>query len=205
MKNLNMDLQRFAWDDVDGIVKDKTDFTKFVNGATQIRIIDSEPFSRWSHWLQTAKRSITCPGQGCPVCELIKVAKDNKETPKYASSQKHSMNILNRNTGKLEVMEQGKQFFEQLRTLHKEVEDIRNYDIKVMKSGEGTNTTYTLIPLAPAPLSDADVALAQKKMDLKEYFKVPTNKQIIDLINGVDPKEVFKSEAIIDGDENVGL
>ena len=41
------------------------------------------------------------------------------------------MHVLNLTTGKVEILEQGKTFFTQLRALHEEIGDIRNYNIKV--------------------------------------------------------------------------
>lgn len=192
-----------SWDEINNNASEKTNFTTFGEGSTIIRVVQDEPFSRWSHWMPRAKRSITCPGKGCPICNLIKSAKANKETPQYSSSKRHSINVINRNTERLEIMEQGKGFFQSLLDLNKEVGKVSDYDIKVIRKGlDMNNTTYTLIPLPAKPLSPEDEAMKSGIIDLKEYMKAPTNEQIIQLINGADPKEVFKQN---ESEEEIGI
>lgn len=174
---------------------ERLEFITFAEGSTIIRVVDKEPHSRWTHWMNSIKRTINCPGKGCPICNLIAEAKANKETPKYSSTKKHIMHVINRSSGKLELLDQGKTFMEQLLAFHQEVGDVRTYDIKVIRKGTTQNdTTYTLIPLPQKPLSEDDEKLLENKIDLIEWTKPPTFEQILDLLNGKDPKEVFSNK-----------
>lgn len=173
-----------GWNEVEGksSANEKMTYTKFGTGNTMIRIISNEPHSFWSHWLAKQKTSITCPGKGCPICSLIKAAKENKETPLYNSSQRHAVLIYNYTTKQFEVMIQGKTFFSQLLDLHKEVGDITTYDIKVIRKGDGTDTTYTLLPQPVKEFSVEGVEVPN--VDLEQLFSPPTHEEILQLLEG---------------------
>ena len=175
----------------------RVDFVSFKEGVnTIIRVIDEEPFSRWAHWLPQYKRSLTCPGRGCPVCEVIQAAKANKEKARFNSGKRHAIRVINRNAdNQVQILEQGKTFFGQLYDLHTEVGDIRGYDIKVVRKGSDTDTAYTLIPLAAKELSEDDQkAIAESSIDFAEYFKAPTNEQLVKIIEGVPLEQIFGSD-----------
>ena len=101
-----------SWNDINNNEssndKKKVEFITFPEGITNIRIVDKEPFTRWQHWIPQAKRSITCPGKDCPVCNLIKQAKASGEQATYSTGKKHSVNVINRTNGQLEVLERSK-------------------------------------------------------------------------------------------------
>lgn len=170
----------------------KAKFLSFPQGITNIRVLDSEPYSRWQHWIPSAKRSVTCIGKGCPICEVVKNAKANGETPAFNSRKTHSLNVINRTTGEVEVIEQGNGFFEELRELLIEEGDIRNYDIKVKKTGTGLNTKYRLTAGDKSEVNQTEYA--DQIIDLEEYFSPPTKEQVTRLMNGEDPKEVFSKQ-----------
>lgn len=204
-----MNLQMFGWDDVlaePGHGGNKTDFTKLENGITELRFLDAEPFSRWAHWLQNAKRNISCIGAECPVCEAIKNAKANGTKTNLSSNRKFAMHVYNITTGRMEILEQGKTFFVQLHALHEEMGDIRGYNIKVKTQGAGTKEVmFTLLPCAPSELSDEITSKINELKPFEEVFKKPTREQIIQLMNGVSPEEVFgNANKSSDEDENVG-
>lgn len=184
----------------------KIEYMKFPEGVTYFRTISEAPVSRWTHWMPRIKRSVTCIGKGCPICTLIKEAKANKESPQYNSTKKHSMLVINRTTGNVEILDQGSKFFEDMLILHEDEGDIRGFDIKARRKGSDKDTTYRLDAEKKTSLSDADKKLIEDggfdKFNLEEYFKPPTVEQMVALINGADPKEVFsKSNDIVDEEE----
>lgn len=197
MRKLNvekMNLRMFGWDEVtkENTGSGKTEFTKLQNGITELRFLDESPFSRWAHWLQNAKRNISCIGANCPICEAIKEAKSNGVKTNLSSNRKFAMHVLNITTGKVEILEQGKTFFVSLHTLHEEVGDIRNYNIKVKTQGAGTKEVmYTLLPGAPSELSDEQKELTKELKPFDDVFKKPTREQVIQLMDGKSPEEVF--------------
>lgn len=179
-----------SWTDIEKGTKensDRTPITKFEAGATTVRILDEEPYSFWNHWLQKQQTGVTCPGKGCPICNIIAQQKANKEKPMYSSTQRHAMRIWNYKTNQMEIMIQGTRFFSNLLTLHKEIGDIRTYDIKVVRSGEGKDTTYALLPCQPAEFA---ITEGIEDINFKEYFVPPTNEEIIQLIEGKSWNEI---------------
>lgn len=185
-------MMKMAWTDIENNAsetsKEKVPYTKFKQGAQKIRIIDDEPFSFWQHWLPKQSTSVVCPGKDCPICNVIKAQKANKETPQYNSTHRHAIRIWNYDTNQMEVLIQGKTFFAQLLTLLKEVGDLRNYDIKVIKSGEGKNTTYTVLPCAA---SDFEFEDKLSEVNMEDLFAPPEKEVIIQLMEGKTYKEIY--------------
>lgn len=179
-----------SWDDVNrtsGSTKKNT-YTKFGEGNTVIRIIDNEPYSFWSHWMQKHNNGVSCLGKDCPICSVIAQQKANKEVPTYSSTQRHAVRIWNYTTNQMEVMIQGKTFFQQLLTLHKEVGDITTYDIKVVRKGSDTNTTYTLLPQKESVFAHKDEL---EDIDFAESLKAPERDKLLLLMEGKTWEEVF--------------
>jgi hypothetical protein len=194
---------KMGWNDINTPKTDnnqddklKVKYNKLVTGKTHtIRVLDNEPFSRYTHWIQAANDgkglTVDCPGAGCPVCADIKAKKKAGQTQKYSSRKLHAINVINRDTGEVEIMDKGKALFELLAGLLAEVGDLRNFDIKIKVTGEGSDTTYIPIPLAMKPLTEAEKAL--QKYDLNNISIKVTNEQLQMLMNGAPMKDVFGS------------
>lgn len=185
----------------------KAEFTKFPVGITRIRVIDAEPHIRWTHWLPALKRSVNCPGKGCPICEIRKQQKANKEPYTHAMGRRFAINIENLETGKVEIMEQGIGFFEDLRDLLTDIESegksLIDVIIKVRRRGTGKDdTSYRLdIDSTDTLSSTQKEALTSKKINLAEYFKPHTDEQIMKLLQGQSWEEVMKSDSPNDDEE----
>lgn len=166
-----------GWNDIETNNNgDKTPFTKFGAGTTLIRILDEEPYSFWQHWIPASRTSAICSGsKDCPVCHVIAEAKANKVDAPYNNQHRHAMRVWNYNTNQMEIMIQGKGFMTQILALHKEVGDIRNYDIKVLRSGEGLNTNYTILPTAESEFDKQDMC---KEINFADVFK-PQDKDVV--------------------------
>lgn len=184
-----------GWNEVEytaGSGGDKIPYTKFPEGNTLIRILDSEPYSFWSHWMTKHNKGANCLGKDCPICSVIASQKANKETPTYTSSQRHAIRIWNYTTNQMEIMIQGKTFFGQLLTLHKDVGDIRSYDIKVVRKGSDTSTTYMLLPMKEAAFEHTDKI---EEVNYGDLFKPIEKDKLLLLMEGKSWEEVFgKSE-----------
>ncbi|RJE47704.1 hypothetical protein A7K50_03385 [Dehalobacter sp. MCB1] len=188
----------------------KAEFTKFPQGVTNIRIVDSEPFIRWTHWMPQHKRSINCPGKGCPICEIRKQQKANQEPYTQNMARRIAINVLNRETGKVEIMEQGVGFFEDIRDLMDDLSDdgktLIDCDIKVKRRGTGKDdTSYRLDLGSDTPLTDVEKKLIEEgRVNLNDFFKPHTNEQIMRILNGEEWNEVMKSnQEEKDNDEEV--
>lgn len=211
MKENNMNLRTFGgWDEVtkdNSYNSDKLEFTKLENGITELRFLDEEPFVRWAHWLQNCKRNISCLGTTCPVCNAIKNAKKAGVKSPYNSNRKFAMHVYNFKTGRVEMLEQSKTFFASLLALHQEMGDIRKYNIKVKTQNAGTtDVLHTLLPCPPSELSEEIKEECKDLKPFEEVFKLATPDQILDLMNGKSPEEVFsKPEESSSEDEQVGI
>lgn len=180
----------------------KITYAKLASGGKYVgRILDEHPFSRYTHWIPQANEgkgvTVDCPGSSiCPICKDIKAKKEAKQTQKYNSRKLHAINWLNRDTNQVELIDKGKRLFARLLDLLKDVGDLRNYDVSIRVSGEGTDTDYTPIPLPQKPLTDAEKAL--EKYNLNEISLKPTPEQILMLMEGKSLKEVFGEDVATD-------
>ena len=90
----------------------------------------------------------------------------------------------------MEVLVQGNVFFQNLSTYNTEVGDLRNYDIKVLRKGLDTSTTYTMIPQQPSEFKNADKCV---EVNLEELLKPYEKEVVLQLMEGKTFEEIFKS------------
>lgn len=181
-----------GWNDVTanngtGTEKERIPYTKFPEGNTIIRVIDAEPYSFWQHWINKLKTSAICGSKDCPICAVIKESKANGIQPEYNNSHRHAMRIWNYTTNQMEVLIQGKSFMSDLYTLHKEVGDIREYDIKVVRKGSDKTTTYSLLPMAVSDFEHADKI---EEVDFTEMFKPTERNVMLQMMAGTPRNEI---------------
>lgn len=182
----------------------KAEFTKFPVGITRVRIIDAEPHMRWTHWFQQHKRSINCPGKGCPICDVRKQQKANGLPYTHAMAKRLAIQVLNRETGNIEIMEQGVNFFKELKDIMMDLNDrgltLLDADIKVRRRGSGKDdTSYRLDIDKEYPLSDEDLKLINSKLNLDDFFKPHTVEQTLRVLNGEEWSAVMSNQ--IDSDD----
>jgi hypothetical protein len=91
----------------------------------------------------------------------------------------------------MEILIQGKNFFSQLLTFHREIGDITTYDIKVIKNGSGKETTYTLIPQQPKAF---ELMSEVTEVNMEEMFKPLDKEIVIQLMEGKTWKEIYPSK-----------
>lgn len=131
--------------------KSETNYVKFVEGSNQMRILDKEPKAVWVHWLANANNgkglSVVCLGKDCPMCQKYRYDKANKIQTRDRLSRQFVINVYNRNTERVELLQKGKSIFETLATFHKQMGDITGYDMNIVKAGKGLDTKYTLLPV----------------------------------------------------------
>ena len=159
--------------------KKKTEFTSFPVGVTKIRIIDPAPHVRWTHWMPQFRRSATCPGRGCPICQIRKNEKANGiKTPKYNMTRRFTINVINRELNRHEIMDQGITFFQD------EGKKLADVDLKVRRRGTSSDDTSYRIDIADEyALTEDDKKLVAEKVDLQEFFKPQTPEQLTKLLN----------------------
>jgi hypothetical protein len=171
---------------------DKMEFIKVAVGTTvRMRVIDEAPESRWVHRIPQAQGgkgiSVTCIGKGCPICADIAAAKKTKAKSKYNSQKKHTLNVIDRETNTVKVLDQGNKVFTGLLTVMEQMGDLRNYDVTITKQSE--NSDPVVLPkYPPVPLTDAEKALP--RYDLKEITKPYSAEQILAFMDGKTKEEV---------------
>lgn len=173
---------------------DKVEFIKFPEGKTVIRVLDTAPHIRWTHWIPTISKSVNCPGieNGCPICEIRKQQKENKQPYTYGASRKFSFNILTRPDNRLKILDASKTFVEDLNYLRtKLTKGVNMFDVSVVRRGQGTDTQYRLDEENVSDLTPEETSV--QKVDLNEYFKPQTTEQIQRLVDGESWESVFQS------------
>lgn len=170
-------------------------------GTHQFRILDDEPYSRWTHWVQSANAgkgaTIECIGRECPIC-IARKTDDGKK--RFSCRKQHALNAIQRklgndgkpipgDVGEVVIIDKGNGLFEALDNIMDEVGDLRGYDIKIRVSGSGKDTSYTPIPLAAKPLTEAEKTL--ERYDFATIFSSFTPEQISALMNGATYKDIL--------------
>lgn len=194
-----------GWSDLEKttVTTEKIPYTKFEIGSTTIRILDKEPYTFWQHWIPSINSSAVCPGKDtCPICAIIKQQKENPNIPKkYSSTMRFAWRVWNYNTNQMEIMIMGKQFAQQLYTFHKEVGDLTTYDVKIIRNGQGKDTTYMPLPQMIKPFEFNDKVTA---IDFATYFKPATKEEIEQLLAGKTWNDIRQaSSSTPDGFSNV--
>lgn len=166
---------------------EKKNFTKFPEGITFITVLDDEPHIRWQHWMNQFNKGINCPGRGCPIDELRRQQKSAGEKQSYNAARRFAINVWNHETKRVEILEQGKTFFEDMRDhmedLKKDGKKLSDVRLKVKRRGTGKDDTSYRIDIDSTHTEEEIKEMqAVEKTDLHEYFQVPTNEQIVSLL-----------------------
>lgn len=179
-----------GWGDLES--KKKTSFFSLKEGETAIiRFVDKAPTVRWTHWLVKAKRTVTCLGEGCPVCAKRDSLPKEEAVKVAGNGRKCAFNIIDRTDNSLKIFDQGVTVAKQLKEYVEEIGDITGYDIKIKRTSDG----YVMFPQPASPLTEKDIDLiAEGKVNFKEHFKPYTYEQTEALMNGVPSEKVFSKK-----------
>lgn len=199
-----------AWDNImngnsEGSDKKEVKYLKFADGMNTIRLLDKEPYSRWTHWISESGQkgcSIDCIGQAtCPVCAVNKaeraMGKKGVELT-YRTSMTHSVNVINRANGEVAVLEKGNKIFQDiamsltmLEQMGKE-KDITTIDIIVTKTGGPAFNTikYNVMPNPGTIKSLTAEEIALEKFDLENLKPKLNREQVEGMMNGKTLEEV---------------
>lgn len=200
-----------SWD-LDG-GQDKTHFTTFAVGVTRIRVLSEAPHQRWTHWMDQFRRSVTCPGMNiCPIDKMRKAERDAEMPETYKAANTFSMYIYNHDAQRLEIMERGKEFMEDLKSVMLDLKErgkkLEDVILKVRRTGTGRQDTRYRIDIdEEAPLSDAEVLAKSSMKSLIEYFRPQTPEQIEELllVQATSPDEYKEAwSRIVEGKEPGG-
>lgn len=182
-----------GWNDVsngnsgNGEGKNKVKFVEMKeNNVVQLRALDEAPYSRYTHWIPQANggkgATIDCIGRNCPVCEDRNAKKASGAPQKYSVRKQHAMNVLNRGTGEVEVLDKGKRCYEALASIRDMIGDLRGYDVKIKVTGADTDTSYTPVPMPAKALTDAEKNL--DKYNFTELYPKLTREQVLMFMEG---------------------
>lgn len=180
--------------------KEEVKYTKLNVGITKLRILDDEPYTRYTHWIQSANAGkgsgVDCIGRDCPVCAEIRKAKSQGAKSKYSNTRSNAINVYNYNTGEVEILDKGMKIFQAIATIASQMGDPKNYDINITRTGEGFgNITYNVLPVfPPTEMSDEVKAKAENKYNIREIRKPLNMTQVQMLIDGKSIADVTKTE-----------
>lgn len=138
---------------------DKDDFLNMKDdGKYLLRIVQDGPCIFAIHWatdVQGRARRVNCSLNDCPLC-----AEGNKAQPKYL------IGAINRERGRVQLVEFGKQVYNQIVNLRKDKDwgDPRQYDIKIDKDrSRGISNTYivTAVPRNMGPINQEETLMVK--------------------------------------------
>lgn len=185
----------------------KTEYLK-LEGTVKVRILDDEPRTYWTHWVPQMNGgkggSINCIGKGCPICAMMAQDKKENKPKRYSSSKKHIINVIDRATGTVKLLNAGETVFEGLKQIMMQMGDLKSYDVSITRAGTGKQTKYSVLPtFPPKPLTDEEKQL--EKYDLDTVNKPLTGEQIEMLLEGKSYKEIFAKpeDEVVDFAEGV--
>jgi predicted lipoprotein with Yx(FWY)xxD motif len=142
-----------------GSAFDKDDFLNMKDdGKYLLRIVQDGPCIFAIHWandVQGKARRVNCALNDCPLC-----AEGNKAQPKYLIA------AINRERGRVQLVEFGKQVYNQIVNLRKDKDwgDPRQYDIKIDKDrSRGISNTYivTGVPRNMGPMNQEEMLMVK--------------------------------------------
>ena len=152
------------------------------DGQYTLRIL-SEPFSYSVHWVENAGkevRKVNCAGRGCLLCKeaAAGVVGSAKAQVRYL------LEVLNRDTGKCQMVEFGPQVFSGIKKLvsNKHWGDPKTYDIVIDRNKANSPNVYAVMPVGKTELTLEDRAAIKEfmeRMDLSVFTQPSTNEQIL--------------------------
>jgi hypothetical protein len=138
---------------------DKDDFLNMRDdGKYLLRIVQDGPCIFSIHWAEDVQgkvRRVNCSMDNCPLC-----AEGNKAQSKYLIA------AINRERGRVQLVEFGKQVYNQIVALRKDKDwgDPKNYDIKIDKDrSRGISNTYAVAPVPRniGPINQEEALMAR--------------------------------------------
>lgn len=185
-----------SWEIVEKKEKKQEEFNyvKFNEGTNKLRMI-GEPREVWTHWVQSANGgkglSIVCLGKGkCPMCDKLAYDKANNVKTKDRIQRQFVINVFNRTTNRVELLQKGKNIFESLAVMNREMGDITTYDVNIVKTGQGLETKYQVLPVLNS--KDA-IPEGLELYNLTDVTKQLSEEVVTLLMNGMTLEEVSKT------------
>jgi len=234
MNLLDMFEDEFDNESSDG-KNERLPFTKFEEGNTYITVL-AAALPRWTHYLaKNGRLTVTCPGNGCPVCAIIKSAKKNDQKTDHSSAKKFGMLVYNHNTNQLEILDQRKTFAknltsflgdlreeaaeeimeekditleEALKEVDHSVYDPSQFVIRVKREGTGKNDTAYTFKKAPKSQQKEvpeEILEKVKELDINDLFLSLSSENLKKLLSGMTLKEIFNPEDSEESEEDVSF
>lgn len=134
-----------------------------------------EPRSFWSHFIESAKQSVRCPGKNvCPAC---------KEG--ISARMVHAMNVYDYTEKSVRILDRGNQVYQSIKLFYESnSNNLDNIDIVIKSTGKGRNTNYVVASL-PVDKNAPDFESLERH-DLDEICKPNTPQEIKDLLSSGD-------------------
>ncbi len=128
---------------------------KFSEEPTLVKFLDGKPFAVYAqHWLneKEGRKSYVCLGHRCPLCNVLG----------HSPSKKIAFSVLNFGTEgddpEVQILAVGPRFAGQLERLHSDKKtgplDGRDRFWALSRSGKGTSTSYSALPVKERDLAD---------------------------------------------------
>ena len=122
-------------------------FLKINDKESVVGIFRGEPYEYRQHWVN--KKGELCPGEGCEHCAA-------GEKPGF----RFRLNFVTYDAVdyKAWIIEQGWNFYTDLKGLHEGDYDLEKTLVKITRNGTGNMTKYTILPVANRVLTEQEMA-----------------------------------------------
>ena len=136
----------------------------------------SNPYFYKRHWLKQQKRSIKCPGEGCPICAV-----EEFPTGRYA------VNVYNYKDAQVEILEIGRKVKQDIaNAIRLWGNDISEFDLVLTRIGKTLeNTKYTTSQIPRQEKLPKDLVT----YDLTKIYKPTPIDKIIEILEGKNQKK----------------
>lgn len=177
----------------------KLEYATLAEGITKIRILDDAPVVYFAHWSPSDKRFINCPGMNdCPICALRKVQKEQGLDFTFGTSRKIAIRVWNYNTERIEILEKGVTFFDDLHLLMQDLAEegvpLQDAIIKIRRTGTGKdNTKYRIDLDSKSPIEDTVYDKLKETPLIKDQVKPHTVEFIKRVLDGEAMKDIYES------------
>lgn len=199
--------------------KKEVNYLQVPIGKTKFRVLDAAPYAYEEYWSSKGNggkgTSIPYKGKDCllekenkeyldrelPKAKQIKDEKKRKAAMRkvyqgqpWKRRKKFAINVLDRATGQVAILDKGLAVFKELRKYQEDAEygDLRNYDVTLERTGEGLETEYTVIPARNnIPLTAEEQALELFDLEEVKDHSYVTPEQLLRIAKGETWEDVL--------------
>lgn len=146
-------------------------FVKLGDKESIVGIFKGDPYEFKQHYDNATKKGTLCPGTDCPKC-----AEGSKPAFRFR------LNLITYDGAEYKpwILEQGWNFYQDLKALHEGDHDLEKTLVKITRNGTGNGTRYTIFPTKTVSPEDLSKINQVKLLKLEKEDAPATKPSIMD-------------------------